>query len=137
MIDINKYKDENNIYKKIWDKKEKFDLLPKFYNKIIEIDYQEFKEKVYNNSLKEASDIVDSLLSGDIYILKEAFSKEYVEKIKVQTIENWQNLHSEFHKIYEGCPNFYRNIDTSLSDKYAFKQVCCKFYIIFSVITLK
>ena len=110
MIDINKYKDDNNIYKKIWDKKEKFDLLPKFYNKIIEIDYQEFKEKVYNNSLKEANNIVDSLLSGDIYILKEAFSKEYVEKIKVQTIENWQNLQSEFHKIYEGCPNFYRNI---------------------------
>ena len=123
MIDINKYKDDNNIYKKIWDEKERIDKLPKFYNKIIEIDYKEFKEKVYNSSKKEANNIVDSLLSGDIYILKAAFSRTYVEKIKVRTIENWKNLKSEFHKIYEGCPNFYRNIDTSLSDKYAFKQV--------------
>ena len=123
MLDIDKYKDENNIFKKMWDKKENIDLLPKFYNNIIEVDFEEFKEKVYENNLRFANETVDSLLSGDIYILKNAFTNEYIDKIKKQTILNWKNIKSEFHKIYDGCPNFYRDIDTSLSNKYAFKQI--------------
>jgi len=123
MLDINKYKDKNNIYKKIWDKKESVETLPKFYNNIVEVDFQEFKNKVYDNNLIYANEIVESLLSGDVYILKNAFTQEYIEKVKKQTISNWKNIKSEFHKIYDGCPNFYRNIDTSLSNKYAFKQI--------------
>ena len=123
MLEIDKYKDENNIFKKIWDKKENIELLPKFYNNIIEVDFKEFKEKVYENNLRFANETVDSLLSGDIYILKNAFTNEYIDKVKKQTILNWKNIKSEFHKIYDGCPNFYRNIDTSLSNKYAFKQI--------------
>jgi hypothetical protein len=123
MLDIDKYKDENNIFKKIWDKKENIELLPKFYNNIIEVDFKEFKNKVYENNLRFANETVESLLSGDIYILKNAFTNDYIDKVKKQTILNWKNIKSEFHKIYDGCPNFYRNIDTSLSNKYAFKQI--------------
>ena len=123
MLDINKYKDKNNIFKKIWDNKESIELLPKFYNNIIEVDFKEFKNKVYENNIDFANEIVDSLLSGDIYILKNAFDIDYIDKLKKQTILNWKNIKSEFHKIYEGCPNFYRNIDTSISNKYAFKQI--------------
>ena len=123
MLNIEKYKDSNNIYKKLWDEYEIYDELPTFYKNIIEISYDEFKNKVYQNESNFAKNLVKSLLSGDIYILKEAFPKEYIEKIKLQTIMNWKNIKNEFFKMYEDCPNFYRNIDTSLSNNYAFKQV--------------
>ena len=42
MIDLEKYKDPNNIYKNIWDKYEKKAELPYFYRNIIEIDFNEF-----------------------------------------------------------------------------------------------
>ena len=110
MLDIEQYKDKNNIYKKLWDENEIYDELPNFYNNIIEVNYDEFQSKIYENNLKFAKDLVVSLLSGDIYILKEAFSKDYIEKIKRQTIINWKNIKDEFFKMYENCPTFYKCI---------------------------
>lgn len=123
MTNLEKYKDPNNIYKNIWDKNEDISKLPYFYRKIIEIDFKEFEEKVYSNNKIFSENLVNSLLSGDVYLLKKSFPPEYLQKLKKETVKNWKTKKSEFFKIYENCPNFYRNITKDLSDKYAFKQV--------------
>ena len=123
MTNLEKYKDPNNIYKNIWDKNEDISKLPYFYRKIIEIDFKEFEEKVYSNNKIFSENLVNSLLAGDVYLLKKSFPPEYLQKLKKETVKNWKTKKSEFFKIYENCPNFYRNITKDLSDKYAFKQV--------------
>ena len=122
-INIEQYKDPNNHYNKFWSKYENIENLPKFYNQIIQVDYKDFKNNIDSLDEDFAEGLVKSLLSGNLYILKNAFSKEYLKKLKIETLNSWKNIKSEFHKIYENCPNFYRNIDTSLSEKYAFKQI--------------
>ena len=123
MNNLDKYKDPKNIYKFIWDKYEKKDELPFFYRNIIEIEFNEFEKKVYEDNKFYSEKLVKSLLNGDVYLLKNAFPKPFLDTLKNETINNWKSKKSEFHKIYEGCPNFYRNITEDLSGKYAFKQV--------------
>ena len=123
MIDLEKYKDPNNIYKNIWDKYEKKAELPYFYRNIIEIDFNEFKKKIYSDNKVFSEHLVKSLLAGDVYIMKNTFSSEYLEKLKNETEKSWETKESQFFKIHENCPNFYRNITENLSKKYAFKQI--------------
>ena len=63
------------------------------------------------------------MLNGDVYLLKKAFNADYLKNLKEKTVETWKKSKSEFHKIYEGCPNFYRNITPDLANKYSFKQI--------------
>lgn len=123
MTNLEKYKDPNNIFKDIWDKNEDTSKLPYFYRKIIEVDFKEFEEKVYSNNKTFSENIVHSLLAGDVYLLKKSFPPKYLQKLKIETVKNWKTKKSEFFKIYENCPNFYRNITEDLSGKYAFKQI--------------
>ena len=123
MTDLTKYKDPNNVYKQLWDKHEDLDNPPIFYRNIIEIDFTEFKEKVYSNDKNFANKLVTNLLKGDVFLLKKTFPKDYLIELKEKTAQNWKNKKSEFFKIHEGCPNFYRNITENLSNKYAFKQI--------------
>jgi len=123
MSDLDKYKDPNNIYKKMWDKYENINKLPCFYRDIIEIDFNEFEKKVYSNDKKISKNIVNSLLAGDVYLLKNTFSKSYLKKLKNEAAKTWKTKKSEFFKIYEDCPNFYRAITEDLANMYSFKQI--------------
>lgn len=123
MTNLEKYKDPNNIYKKMWDIYEDKSNLPLFYRNIIEIEFEEFKEKVFSNNEIFSRELVNSLLNGDVYLLKNSFPKNYLQKLKSETIKSWKTKKSEFYKIHENCPNFYRNITEELSGKYAFKQI--------------
>ena len=123
MSDLEKYKDPNNIYKKMWDKYENINKLPCFYRDIIKIDFNEFEKKVYSNDIKSSKNIVNSLLAGDVYLLKNTFSKSYLKELKNETAKTWKAKKSEFFKIYEDCPNFYRAITEDLANMYSFKQI--------------
>ena len=123
MYNLENYKDPKNIYKSMWDKYEKEEELPMFYKNIVEIEFNEFEKKVYEGNKFFAEKLVKSLLDGDVYLLKNSFHKSFLDKLKRETISSWKSMKSEFHKIYEGCPNFYRNITDDLSGKYAFKQI--------------
>jgi|TARA_B110000259_G_scaffold186850_1_gene239129 hypothetical protein len=123
MLDINKYYDPNNPYSSFWAKT-KNELLPERMNNLIEIEFDDFKDKFFNSSKDNAKNLYESLLSGNIYILKNTFSKNFCSELKKYVIENkFSNEKSEFHKIYDGVPNFCRFINEDLSKNYAFKQV--------------
>ena len=74
--------------------------------------------------------LVESLYSGDIFIFKNAFSKDFMEEVKRKAFEYGKSRPSEFHKMLEGTPDFHRIIDLETGKKYSF-QVCkhsCFFY---------
>ena len=123
MENLNKYKDPNNIYNELWNKYENITNPPTYYRNIIEICFNEFYEKAFSNDNGFALKLVNNLLNGDVYLLKKAFPSKYMKELKEKTAENWKYKKSEFYKIHENCPNFYRNITEDLADKYAFKQI--------------
>ncbi len=122
-ININNYYDYNSIYYKVWKNLENKRKLPNYMNEIKIIDYKDFADKVLSSDNQFANDLVNSLLNGDIYLLKKAFSEEYILELKKRASELFKNSKSDFYKIVENCPNFYRNITLEHAKKYAFHQI--------------
>ena len=89
MTDLNKYKDPNNVYKQLWDKHEDLDNPPIFYRNIIEIDFTEFKEKVYSNDKNFANKLVTNLLKGDVFLLKKTFPDSFCDWL----LKEWFTTH--------------------------------------------
>jgi hypothetical protein len=116
--------DPKNPFSNLWeDVKE--DMLPSFLGNVVKLDFLEFKSKYHNyhnNSSKKI--LIDSLLAGDIYILKKAFSKNFLGELRNYVIkEKFEKKKYEFHKILDGVPNFTRDIDENLSKNYAIPQI--------------
>ena len=82
--------------------------------------------------MAESEDFVNkvthSLFSGDLYLLKGAFTKEFLDDLKNKTFLYFKNKPSEFYKMKEGCPDFHRKIDLKLGENYSFKRCSHSFY---------
>jgi len=63
--------------------------------------------------------IVNSILFGDAWILKHAFTPEFLHSAKIRTIAWMKDRPSEFHKILDGAPDFQRQIDLETGKKYS------------------
>ncbi len=118
-----------NSFKKSWDKVVKEDTLPRYMNTIKEYDYITFKNFVLENNEKKADEIVNSLYSGDVYILRNVYSDEFVEDLKTKLFKWGQDTESAFHKTYENVPNFHRIVDESVNSNYAMKPMWHIFYL--------
>ena len=123
MIDYSLLYDLKNPFSKYWIEYEKD--LPDYAKNIVKINFEDFQNKFFN--FKDTNDkqkLIKSLLSGDVYILKNAFSRKFMEDLKDFVIkEKFKPGKFEFHKIYDGVPNFSRNITPDLSHKYSIKMV--------------
>ena len=98
--------------------------MPTRARKIINLDYSIFANKIDLNDQNFANDITNSLMLGDIYILKGAFNKEFFDSLKNKCFDYFKNEPSSFHKMLEGCPDFHRIIDLDVGKKYSFKWSC-------------
>ena len=115
-------------FKSAWKNCEKTMPLPTRARKVITINFEEFKKKVLDEKEKFAEEITKSLFSGDFYLLKKAFSKEFMLNLKTKTFLHFKNKPSEFHKMLEGTPDFHRKIDLNLGKNYSFKLCKHSFY---------
>ena len=121
-------KDTNN-FKKSWDSIVNEETLPRYIKDIKEYEYEKFKEIVLKNDTLEADKIVKSLYAGDVYILRNAYSSEFIEELK-EKLYNWsQSSEPEFYKTYEGVPNFHRIIDEDIANKYSIKPLWHIYYL--------
>ena len=67
----------DNYYKQIWEKLERKSKQPLFARKLIKIDYKKFSKRVFLGNKKVRENLVKSLYAGDIYLLKNVFSKQF------------------------------------------------------------
>ena len=115
-------------FKDKWKKLEKEKTPPTRIRNLIEISFTEFKEKVKNSKESFVSEITKSLYSGDVFILKEAFDKNFINQLKLNCYSHFQNEDSTFHKMLENCPDFHRKIDSETGKKYSFRVCKHAFY---------
>ncbi len=101
---------------------------PTRVRKIVSYNYKNFASKISKEDKKFAKQITKSLIMGDIYILKNAFSKKFFNNLKKNCVNYFKNTKPTFHKMIEGCPDFHREIDVNTGKKYSFKLCKHSYY---------
>ena len=76
---------ESVSYKKLWDHLEASKNRPTRCNKLIAVDYEGFANDVKKMDPIFMDNIVNSLFEGNFYILKSAYSKNFMENLKRNT----------------------------------------------------
>lgn len=113
----------NSYWKKIESQKK-----PIFLRKIrlIKKNYLYKIIKLENN--KSLMKVVSNLYKGDFYIIKRIIKKKDIDRLKIQLVKYSKKNKSDFHKMHERCPNFWRRQDESIAKKYSFQAVRDSFY---------
>ena len=119
-----------NKYKPVWERLEQSLPRPERVRNVIQMDFQEYKTKVEAQDDSFVNTIVESLYSGDAYLIKNAFSIEFMTDLRKNIHEYCRDRPSEFHKMLEGSPDFHRMIDLEDGKKYAVASCkhSCYFY---------
>lgn len=119
-----------NKYTVEWERLELAIPRPTRARNVIQMEYQEFKQKVQDQDASFVHSIVSSLYSGDAYLIKGAYPKVFMTDLRKRVHAYFQEKPSEFYKMEEGVPNFCRNIDSETGKKYSItscKQECYLF----------
>ena len=115
-------------YLKIWNKIEREKKQPLFARKLISIDYKKFEKQVFSKDDKTRKKLVKSLYSGDVYLLKNTFSKKFCKDIINGAWKINKTTRKSFHKMKNKCKNFHRLIDDKVTKKYAYQHIKHAFY---------
>lgn len=118
-----------NNFKLAWDGIVDEQTLPRYMRNIQEYAYEEFKDIVLENNKVKAGEIVQSLYAGDIFILRNAYSEEFIEELKDKLFEWGNSSPSEFYKTHENVPNFHRIVDETVNQNYAMKPLWHIYYM--------
>ena len=108
--------------KQKWQNLEANKSQPSEINKVIEIEYKEFSKLFIENNFKKIEKLIEDFYSGNVFTVKNSFSKEFFEKVKTYLINNFDNVEPIFYKTKEGCPNFHMIIGDNENAKYAVKS---------------
>ncbi len=112
-----------NKYIPVWTRLENSAPRPERVRSVVQMDYQEFKDKVRSQEDSFVESVVQSLYAGDAYLLKGAFPADFMVKLKERARAYWNGKPSEFYKMLEGSPDFHRIIGPEAGKKYSFR-VC-------------
>ena len=119
-----------NKFLEHWKQLEASEPRPTRMRNILEIEFDELRRKVLKQEPVFVRGLVNSLWSGDVYLVKRAFDRAWVENVKKSTAEYFQKTPPSFYKMKEGCPDFHRIIDAEMTKLYAVGAVkhACYFF---------
>ena len=95
---------------------------------VVDMEYAELEAKVYAQDPRFVNELVESLYAGDMYILRQGFTKEFMTDLKDKVYRIWSQTPSSFHKMIEGCPDFHRMVDEETAKNYVFKNIRHSYY---------
>ena len=104
--------------KKKWEDLEKNKKSTDEVNEVREIEYKDFSEIFKILNFKKLEQLMEDFYSGNIFAVKNSFSKEFLNKVKLYLLNNFSDNESTFFKTKEGCPNFHRIIGKKEAKKY-------------------
>ncbi len=116
------------LYNNIWNLFEEKYPLPRKSRDIIEMEFEEFREIINSDNETKVNKLIENLYNGDFYLIKHAFSKRFLERIKKDCFNFFLNKPSEFYKMLEGTPDFQRKIDLETGKNYSFQRCSHSFY---------
>lgn len=87
------------------------------------VEYLDLEQTMITHNLIKIKDLVNSLSMGKMLIIKNVLTEKNLLELNNNFIEFQQREVSSFHKIFDGTPNFWRDITEEVSTKYAVPQV--------------
>ena len=113
-----------NKFKAKWATVQKPGTLPRRYSgKTITMDFEELKSKVISQENKFVESIVNSFYTGDAYIFKNSYPKEFLIQLREQIHEYGKKNPSAYHKMLEESPDYHRIIDDEKSKLYPYDVI--------------
>ena len=112
-----------NKFKKIRDKYELNGEKPSRMREAKVVDFSFLEQLVEAEDEVAFEEFFQTLWMGDVYIVKNAFSEEWVAELKKKTLELFRQTQSTFHKMKEGVPDFHRVIDETVSANYSISAI--------------
>lgn len=112
-----------NRFRFEWQRLESSLPRPKRVRSVVTMNYSELAGKITHQKASFVKSIVESLYSGDVYLLKSAFPQQFMFDLRTKVQTYWNSRPSTFHKMLEGTPDFHRMIDLETGRKYSFR-VC-------------
>lgn len=112
-----------NRFLECWESIERKSPRPERSRFIMHREYSHWKNEIQKQDWEFVINTVHSLYQGDIYILRNAFSKDFMLETRNRVMDYFHSKPSEFHKMLEGTPDFHRLIAPETGKKYSFK-VC-------------
>lgn len=119
---------EESSYARAWKAIEAVRPLPRRMRNFIIWPFEKMKNLVVEKDPLFVAAMVDSLYSGDVYVLKKAFPAEFFIRLREQLHDYGRQKPSEFYPMLEGVPNFHRRIDAELTKNYSFESVKHSYY---------
>jgi len=116
----------NEIEKK-WEELEKSKNKPFYFDGLKTMSSKEFLE-LNSNDQPKINQIIEDLYKGCCYIVKNALSKEFINQLKISLTDLSNSNNSEFYKMLDGCPNYFREINEDLAKNYSVKAVRTSYY---------
>lgn len=112
-------KEISSTYRKEWRKIENERPNPHYLRSIITMRMSDFVAKILDGNDQDAKELVDSIYSGDAYILKGAVDKSEAEELKEKVI-NWsKTVKPEPQQMIDGCKNYHcRNDSVTEKEKF-------------------
>ncbi|MBT5869718.1 MAG: hypothetical protein HOH38_12845 [Nitrospinaceae bacterium] len=117
-----------NLFKTEWERLERDVPQPRYLRNVHVDSFESFQQSVLNPEPQFVKSVVDSLYSGDVFILKNAFNPEFMVQLVNTMYEHGEQSESSFHKMLDGCPDFHRKITPELAKNYALRQIKHSYY---------
>ena len=118
----------DNAFRREWERVEVQQDWPTRLRNVVEVDFGEFARKVADGTDAYAAELVESLFSGDIIILKRTMPKDFLLETREQLHQYGLETESEYHKMLEGCPDYHRLIDEDVAKNYVFVAIKHSYY---------
>ena len=118
-----KYLSDNSITKDKWANLEANSPQPDICTGVEILEYEKFEKIFLTQNYLLLEEIIKKLYSGKIYIIKNAFDKKFVNKIKNDFLNFTKSKPNEFHKMKENCPDFHRIIDEKVTNFYSMRAI--------------
>lgn len=113
----------NNYWKHLENTRQ----IPNELRDIYSVEWDEFSKKMEKEPVFIKS-LIEKLFEGDLIIIRNSIPKDLVNKIIDYSIELKNKNKSEFYKILDNCPNFYRVQGDSEKGKYSVEANRTSFY---------
>ena len=104
-----------------WEKLESSNKRPTYCSGVELIEYKDYK-KIFENQ-KIILALIAEIYFGKVCIIKNAFSKEFINDVKKNFADFIKSNKSSFFQMKEECPNFHRVIDEEVTKLYSFKAI--------------
>ena len=86
---------KSNFIKNYWLELEKKYPLPKRCRNIVELDFYKLQKEIEQNNETFIKEMMNSIIKGDFYILKNSFTKEFINDLKINTFNYFKSKSSK------------------------------------------